>query len=133
MKLFDKLGAKHAVAAVAVPAAVLMGATGVATTASAAPQQQKADVAPLSCSHSHSNKDSGEGRVDATWLKRRSGPHTSCTAYGQEKDGTLIYYHCWTRGTGGTWTYGRVAGSQKYGWFKDEYLSDNGASYQNKC
>lgn len=125
---------KRAAALVAFPAALLMTLGGaVATAATSGEQAPSRDLSPLSCSHGHSNKDSGEGRVDADWLKRRSGPHTSCTAYGQEDRGTLIYYHCWDSGTGGSWTYGRVAGTNKHGWFKDSYLSDGGADYSNHC
>ena len=53
------------------------------------------EMTTMSCSHSWSNKDADYGHVDADWLMRRSGPHTSCAALGQASDGTRIYYHCY--------------------------------------
>ncbi|MFI9452038.1 MULTISPECIES: SH3 domain-containing protein [unclassified Amycolatopsis] len=114
-----------------VAAATLLGAGGVAGAAPAGAQTEP--VQTMSCSHSHSNKDSGEGRAK-TDLRYRTGPHTSCAAPGQVSKGTLIYYHCWTAGgeAGGkhTWTWGRIAGTQTAGWFADAYLSDGGATKQ---
>ncbi|PXY20554.1 hypothetical protein [Prauserella flavalba] len=110
----------------ALSAATLMFA-GVASAA-AAPAETGDAVSTMSCSHSHSNKDADHGYVDADWLKRRSGPHTSCEAWGQEPRGTKIYYHCYVITDGGdSWTWGRVAGTQKQGWFNDDYLSDGGS------
>lgn len=102
---------------------------GLASTAQAAPAEG-GDVGTMSCSHRHSDKDkSGYGYVTADWLRYRSGPHTTCTAYGQEKDGTKIYYHCYTTTKNdGTWTYGLVSGTDRKGWFKDEYLSNWGST-----
>ncbi|SDU00052.1 hypothetical protein [Amycolatopsis keratiniphila] len=117
------------------PAVVVTTLAGVSGTATAAPAgTQNEPVQTLSCSHSHSNKDSGSGRT-TTVLRYRSGPHTNCSALGQAGDNTLIYYHCWTSGesVGGvsTWTWGRVAGTQREGWFSDKYLSNGGST--KKC
>ncbi len=94
----------------------------------AVPTQDRGDVSTTSCSHSWSNKDSDYGYVDADWLMRRSGPHTSCTALGQAADGTKIYYHCYTGIYPNSWTHGRIAGTNQNGWFADRYLSDRGSA-----
>ncbi|KRF16927.1 hypothetical protein [Nocardioides sp. Soil796] len=102
---------------------------GVLTTAQAAPPSGDDDMTTQSCSHSNSDKDkSGYGYVDADWLRYRVGPHPSCTSLGQAARRTKIYYHCFTfTDNDGTWTHGRIAGTNKQGWFKDSYLSDNGS------
>ncbi|NGY65178.1 hypothetical protein G7043_40370 [Lentzea sp. NEAU-D13] len=112
-----------------VVAAALLSASGVAAaTSEGAPNEP---VQTMDCSHSHSNKDSGEGRT-TTDLRYRVGPHTHCAALGLAGKNTLIYYHCFTYGdeAGGlrAWTWGRIAGTQKQGWFADAYLSDNGST-----
>ncbi|WP_219151245.1 hypothetical protein [Amycolatopsis sp. TNS106] len=116
----------------AVVAATLVSVSGTATATSAGTRTDP--VPTVDCSHSHSNKDSGSGRT-TTVLRYRTGPHTTCEALGQAGDNTLIYYHCWTSGesVGGvsTWTWGRVAGTQRAGWFSDKYLSNGGST--KKC
>ncbi|MFD6067174.1 MULTISPECIES: hypothetical protein [Amycolatopsis] len=117
--------------ALALPGVVAAGLLGVGGVADAAPADP---VQTLSCSHGHSNKDSGEGRTKQR-MRYRSGPHTSCSSYGWVAGGTLIYYHCYTWGqtigegseAKSSWTWGRIAGTQKQGWFSDYYLSDGGA------
>ncbi|UUV35677.1 hypothetical protein NQK81_20285 [Amycolatopsis roodepoortensis] len=115
-------------AALALPGVVAAGLLGVGGVADAAPADP---VQTLSCSHGHSNKDSGEGRTKER-MRYRSGPHTNCSSYGWVAGGTLIYYHCYTTGTevngNPFWTWGRIAGTQKQGWFSDHYLSDGGAT-----
>ncbi|MQA07771.1 MAG: hypothetical protein GEU98_04295 [Pseudonocardiaceae bacterium] len=100
---------------------------GQASGSAPAPADKPAGPSIMDCSHDHSNKDSGEGRVDADWLRYRVGPHTSCAALGQEPRGTLIYYHCFVGDFPNSWTWGRVSGTNKQGWFADRYLSDDGA------
>jgi hypothetical protein len=121
---------QKAMIAMPLVAAALLGVGGVAVAAPAGTANEPMRV--MDCSHPHSNKDSGEGRTTVD-LRYRTGPHTSCTALGLATKGTLVYYHCWTRGTEvlpgkDTWTWGRVAGTQKQGWFYDGYLSDGGAT-----
>lgn len=122
---------QQAVVAVPLIAAAVLGVGGVAAAAPAGSVNESAQ--PRDCSHAHSNKDSGEGRTTVD-LRYRTGPHTTCTALGLAVKNTLIYYHCWTVGqeVNGkrTWTWGRVAGTQRYGWFADAYLSDGGARKQ---
>lgn len=125
-------------ALLAVPGLVLAGAASGAVfpagAATPAPDHGNGngngngEVTIQSCSHDWSNKDSGAGHVDADWLMRRSGPHTYCGAYGQSPDGTKIYYHCYVGIWPNSWTHGRVAGTDDYGWFADKYLSDDGAT-----
>ncbi len=86
------------------------------------------EMTTMSCSHSWSNKDADYGHVDADWLMRRSGPHTSCAALGQASDGTRIYYHCYVGTYPNSWTHGRIAGTSQNGWFADRYLTDGGSS-----
>lgn len=117
------------------PAVVAATLVSVGGTATAAPAGTHAGpVQTMDCSHAHSNKDSGSGRT-TTVLRYRTGPHTSCEPLGQAGNNTLIYYHCWTSGesVGGvsTWTWGRVAGTQREGWFSDKYLSNGGST--KKC
>lgn len=113
-------------AALTLPAIVAAGLVGVGGAAPA----QADPIQTLSCNHGHTNKDSGEGRTK-TRMRYRTGPHTSCSAYAWVDKGTLIYYHCYTRGENingtNSWTWGRIAGTQKQGWFSDYYLSDGGA------
>ncbi|WP_144023939.1 hypothetical protein [Amycolatopsis keratiniphila] len=76
------------------------------------------------------NRDYRKGRTTTT-LRYRVGPHTSCAAPGQVGKGTLIYYHCYVvgdmvNGSNG-WTWGRIAGTQKAGWFASAYLDDGGS------
>ncbi|MFJ4103221.1 hypothetical protein [Amycolatopsis japonica] len=117
-------------AALTLPGIVAAGLLSVGGVASAAPADP---VQTLSCNHGHTNKDSGEGRTK-TRMRYRTGPHTTCSAYAWVDKGTLIYYHCWTVGESiegkRTWTWGRIAGTQKQGWFSDYYLSDGGATKQ---
>lgn len=119
---------QKAMFAIPLVAAAVFGGGGVAVAAPVGTSNEP--VPTTDCRHSHSNKDSGEGRTTAD-LRYRTGPHTSCNALGLAVKGTLIYYHCWTSGTmvGGkrTWTWGRVAGTQKEGWFSDAFLSDGGS------
>jgi len=99
----------------------------VGAAATPAPNRASGDATAMSCSHDWSNKDADYGYVDADWLRRRSGPHTSCTALGQAAEGTKIYYHCYTGSWPNSWTHGRIAGTSQDGWFADEYLSDDGS------
>lgn len=108
--------------AVALAVATAAAMTGFALTPTAA----YAD-----CSHGHSNLDDDSGRVSASALARRAGPHLTCTALGQASNGTLIYYHCYTVGQSvdgvNTWTWGRIAGTNQQGWFWDGGLNDFGS------
>jgi len=109
--------------------ALTAGSLTLAGQASAAvPTQEPAEVSTMSCSHSWSNKDDDYGYVDTDWLMRRSGPHTSCSALGQAAEGTKIYYHCYVGSFPNSWTHGRIAGTNQYGWFNDPYLSDLGTA-----
>lgn len=109
-------------------AGLVLAVPAIDASATAAAPTQPADVAAKSCSHSWSNKDSGQGYVDADWLMRRSGPHTTCNALGQAVDGTKIYYHCFVGHYPNSWTHGRIAGTNQNGWFFDKYLDDHGSS-----
>jgi hypothetical protein len=90
--------------------------------------------ASASCSHAHSNLDgAGSGRVSASALTRRSGPHTTCGALGQAGNGVQIFYHCFTIGENvdgiNTWTWGRIAGTSQEGWFWDGGLNNGGSLF----
>ena len=120
---------QKAVVAMPLVAAALLSVGGAAVAAPAGTAEEPVGVMN-DCRHSHSNKDSDQGRTTED-LRYRTGPHTDCTALGLATKGTLIYYHCWTVGDSvngtRTWTWGRVAGTQKHGWFSDEFLSDGGS------
>jgi hypothetical protein len=117
-----------AVAAIVAPLALIAPASG-------AP----GDVSALDCSHSHSDKTSATGKVKTAGdpLIYRAGPHKSCAALGQVRNGTVIRYHCWTTGqqvgNWSTWTWGQVGTTNHYGWFSDAYLDDHGAPAGAKC
>ncbi|MEU4806117.1 hypothetical protein [Actinosynnema sp. NPDC023587] len=121
---FKPLRGVAAAAALAFSAAALM-----TTTASAAPATGETGVSPLSCSHAHSNQDSAWGRISGSNVNYRSGPHTSCSSYGQFNNGDKIFYHCYTTTqSDGTWTWGRKDGTDRQGWIKDTLLDDGGST-----
>lgn len=83
------------------------------------------------CSHGHSNRDGRSGRVSVSALWRLSGPHRTCNHLDLAYNGQLIQYHCWDFGDEvqgiRTWTYGRISGTDRAGWFWDGGLNDGGA------
>jgi len=117
-----------AIGGLLVAAGTTAGAMLPAASAAPAPTRDSGEPTTTSCSHNWSNQDADSGSVDADWLLRRSGPHTSCTALGQAARGTKIYYHCYVGVSPNTWTHGRIAGTNQNGWFADKYLSDGGSA-----
>jgi hypothetical protein len=117
-----------AISGLLVAAGTTAGAVLPTTASAMAPSGDSGGgMTTMSCSHSWSNKDADYGHVDADWLRRRSGPHTSCTALGQAARGTRIYYHCYVGIWPNSWTHGRIAGTNQNGWFADRYLTDDGS------
>ncbi|MGW0477094.1 hypothetical protein [Streptomyces coeruleorubidus] len=57
----------------------------------------------------------------------RSGSSTACAITGVVHSANIVNYHCWTTGSGGTWTYGRNITSTYAGWMRDDLLNDGGS------
>ncbi|WFE37477.1 hypothetical protein [Micromonospora sp. WMMD998] len=119
----------HLTVAVATLLVLMLGLSGPAHAETA--KGNGSPTTASACSYGHHNYSDESGYVTASSLARRSGPYTSCDAYDYVSRNTMIYYHCWTYGSTvngiTTWTYGRVAGTSREGWFSDAYLSGGGA------
>jgi hypothetical protein len=110
--------------------AVLFSALAVITTGG---------PASASCSHSHSNVDSGSERVRSTSgtasTAIRSGPHVGCGRITSIPDGKWVTYDCYTEdgdNVGGyeSWTWVRYSNGTAplvQGWIPDANLRDLGA------
>ena len=57
----------------------------------------------------------------------RSGSSTACDVKGWADNRDTLDYHCYTNGSGGTWTYLRNDTDGTTGWVKDSLLPDNGS------
>lgn len=135
-----------AAAAAALATAAVVPLAGQASAAPAGPGGAKSPslrpadgpVTLAPCSYYHRNPDEGYGYVRASSLARRSGPYFGCDTLDYAAYNTKIYYHCWRWGdsvtvngvTWSSWTYGRIAGTSREGWFSDAYLSNGGAGIQ---
>lgn len=94
-------------------------------------------VAAPPCTHpSHTNNSSSYGYVLVDALARRSGPSTSCGAYGYANNNAKIYFHCYVVGESidgdPNWIWGRIEGTQQEGWFSMKYLNNRGV-FINHC
>lgn len=96
-----------------------------------------AAVAAPACTHpSHTNNSSSYGYVLVDALARRSGPSTSCDAYGYANRNAKVYFHCYVVGESidgePNWIWGRIEGTQQEGWFSMKYLNNRGV-FTNHC
>ncbi|WP_394618650.1 hypothetical protein JNUCC0626_05985 [Lentzea sp. JNUCC 0626] len=131
-----------AVAALLVTASAALAFAGTASAADQKPlpittgaaDTDQSGFGILSCTHTHSNKDSRTGKLfDGSNVNIRRGPHTACTSDGQGQLSHNVDYHCYTSGDavtrGGvtylTWTYLRDTTTGVQGWVSDSLLDVN--------
>ncbi|MGW6458982.1 SH3 domain-containing protein [Streptomyces sp. NPDC055078] len=91
-------------------------------------------MAPLDCTHPHSNKDGGSGYGEDPdgSIHVRTGPHEYCAVVEVVSNNRLLYWHCWTENSAGNrWTHLRVAGTQINGWVVDSKLTGGGSNGAN--
>lgn len=110
----------------------LATAMTVALTSLALVVLSPASPASASCSHAHSDRDTGSGYSTDPALRVRFGPHTSCGVLTYTPTTQLLYYECWDIGETifgtNTWTYVHKSSDwNAAGWVLDYYLDDNGA------
>ncbi|MEV0731701.1 hypothetical protein [Polymorphospora sp. NPDC050346] len=109
--------------------ALVAGTSGVtAGTASA-------DVL-LSCPQSWSDKSWFTGTISGTNVNYRTGPHTSCTAYGQWSN-VSITHHCWATGDfvngSSQWWHVQRVGTSQQGWVHESYVSVTSSTSTMRC
>jgi len=121
-----------AVAAIAalVPSLVVVGAT--------------ASPASASCTHTHSNKDSGNDIIKGatSGLTLRPGPHRSCGSVKVLPNNGGVDLWCytyngdevtgWDGGSMSTWSFVRYnnGSGDYYGWLADAFLAAHGSTKQ---
>ncbi|WP_433262063.1 hypothetical protein ACQPWR_21790 [Micromonospora vinacea] len=71
---------------------------GIALLAAAVTYVVPATPASAACGQGWSDRSSRTAAVTANGVRYRTGPHTSCTAYGQVNRGVTVYLDCATRG-----------------------------------
>lgn len=105
------------VAALAVPATLVVGTAGTASATSA-------------CNTTAADSDSSSWprQTAGVSANMRSGAHTACGIKGYADNQNTLDYHCWTSGENGTWTYLRNDTDGTYGWVKDSLLPGNGSN-----
>ncbi|MER0242981.1 hypothetical protein AAHZ94_13305 [Streptomyces sp. HSW2009] len=118
---------------VAALSGTLLAASLAVPAQAAAARAEPGPTAPgtsFACATAHHNNDGGSGKTTAK-TARRSGPYRSCTNWGSVNRGVKLWYHCWTTGTvvdgKNHWTWARIEGTNKEGWFSAAYLDDGGA------
>ncbi|MEU8677636.1 SH3 domain-containing protein [Streptomyces sp. NPDC048560] len=104
------------VAALAVPAGLVLGTAGLAS-------------ANASCGQSGPFYDGTTVTMTAgVSANMRSGSSTGCAVRGWADQRDTLVYYCYTwAADGSTWTYLRNAHDGTYGWVKDSLLPNNGA------
>ncbi|MEU8526735.1 MULTISPECIES: SH3 domain-containing protein [Streptomyces] len=108
----------------AVLPAVAMAALAVPMT-SATPA-----FAAAPCGKTAPDLDGRAWNKTANGANMRSGSSTSCTILGVAYNTQALDYHCFTRDASGqSWTYLRNDATGKYGWVRDDLLSDYGSSF----
>ncbi|MFD2766210.1 hypothetical protein [Micromonospora eburnea] len=117
------------VSSIAAAVTLTVGCTGVVVTGVAAP-------ASATCSHPHSNIDSGSGKLfNGSNINIRTGPHTSCPSNGYGQLSHNVDFWCYTSGDGVTangytthsWTYLKDTTTGVSGWVADALLKGLGS------
>ncbi|MFC9683576.1 SH3 domain-containing protein [Streptomyces sp. NPDC056948] len=85
--------------------------------------------AAASCGRTASDTDGSAWDRTANGANERSGSSTGCASNGLAYNTHRLDYHCYTRigDTSETWTYLRNDNTGKYGWVRDDLLSDGGS------
>ncbi|WP_433513475.1 hypothetical protein ACQP2T_59535 [Nonomuraea sp. CA-143628] len=85
-----------------------------------------ASATPSPCAvydDSISNLDGGYGVMKGSYNLKKGPYMDRCGNVTRLRRGQVIYFHCWVRNRhGNLWAYGRVKGTNKYGWMSIDNL-----------
>lgn len=112
--------------------ATFLGLAALTTLAAPASAKPADDVGVMNaaCGTSAPDKDGSAWNATGGGANMRSGSSTTCAINSKATAGHRLDYHCYTVGNDGfTWTYLRddTADPDKYGWVRDDLLSDPGS------
>jgi hypothetical protein len=102
------------VAALAIPAGLVVAVPGTASASAACGTRPASD------------RDSKTG-TGAAWSNIRTGTSTGCNSYGLAAPSDSLNYWCWTWAGEYTWTYLHDNNTGKQGWVRDDTLPDDGS------
>jgi len=79
------------------------------------------------------NRDGGWGVMKGSFNLKRQ-PYQHCANVRRLHQGQVIYFHCWVRNHYGKWwAYGRVKGTNTYGWMSWDNFTKPVATKRPTC